>query len=70
MEKCVTTVIDIIDTVDEVKEEQSLVRAKLVDLEDRLRRNNVKYRRIPKSVQTGDLPKYGTKLMCTVLPDT
>lgn len=48
IEECTTMVNDIIDIYEEVKEEQDWVQAKLADLEDRLRRNNVKLRRSPK----------------------
>lgn len=47
MEECTTTVNDLIKTYAEVKEEQSWVRAKLANLDDRSRRNNIKLRGVP-----------------------
>lgn len=65
MTEC-TTVNDLIDTYEEVKEEQEWVLAKLADLEDHSRRNNVKF---PESILPTDLPKYTKDLIHTILPD-
>lgn len=46
-----------------------MIKAKLADIEDRSRRNNVKIRGIPESVQQQDLCKYVTQLFITVMPD-
>lgn len=43
--------------------------AKLADLEDRSRRNNVKLWGVPETVPPEDLPKYTRDLMHTILPD-
>lgn len=69
MTDCSTTVNDIIDAVDDIKGEQEWVRAKLADLEDRSRRNNVKLRGVPETVPPGDLPKYAKDLIHTIIPD-
>lgn len=69
MTECTTTVNDLIDTYEEVRDEQEWVRAKLADLEDRSRRNNVKLRGVPENVPPADLPKYARDLLHTILPD-
>lgn len=69
MKECTTTVNDIIDTYDEIKEEQSWVRDKLADLEDRSRRNNIKLKGIPESILPPNLPKFAKELMHTILLD-
>lgn len=69
MTECSATVNDIIDAVDDIKDEQHWVRAKLADLEDRSRRNNVKLRGVPESIPLNDLPKYAKDLIHTILPD-
>lgn len=61
---------DLIDAYDEVKEEQSWIKAKLADLEDRSHRNNVKIRGIPESVPPAELPKFVNDLMQAILPST
>lgn len=69
MSECTTTVKDLTDTYDEVKEEQEWVRAKLADLEDRSRHNNVKLRGVPENILPADLQKYARDLMHSILPD-
>lgn len=61
---CTSTVNDTTEAYDAVKEEQAWMRAKLADLEDRSRRNNVKLRGIP-----SDLPRYAKELMHIVIPE-
>lgn len=70
MSECTTTVNDLIDAHDEIKEEQEWVCAKLADLEDRSRRNNVKLRGVPENIPPADLPKFAKDLIHTILPDT
>lgn len=45
------------------------MRAKLADLDDRSRRNNIKLRGIPESILPADLPRYAKELMHTILPE-
>lgn len=68
MEESTTTVNYPVDTYDEVKDEQSWIKTKLADLEDRSRRTNVKLRGIPESVLPADLQKYASDLMHAILP--
>lgn len=67
--ECTTTINAVIDSYEAVKEEQVWVRAKLADLEDRSRRNNVKLRGIPESILPADLPRYAKELMHTIIPE-
>lgn len=69
MTECTTTVNDLIDAHDEIKEEQEWVRAKLADLEDRSRRNNDMLRGVPETILPADLSKYAEDLIHTILPD-
>lgn len=45
------------------------MKTKLADLEDRLRRNNIKIQGIPESIKPPDLKVYSTNLLKDVLPD-
>lgn len=67
MTECTTTVNDLIDTYEEVRDEQEWMRAKLADLEDCSRLNNIKLRGVPESVPSTDLPKYARDLIQTIL---
>lgn len=69
MTECTTTMNDLIDTSDEIKEEQEWVRAKLADLEDRSRQNDVKLRGVPETILLADLSKYAKDLTHTILLD-
>lgn len=69
MDECTTTVNDFIDTCDEVTEEQSWIRAKLADLDDRSCRNKVKLCGVPEAIVPADLCKYAKELIHAVLPD-
>lgn len=46
------------------------IKSKLADLEDRLRRNNVKFRGVAETVLPNDLRRYLQKMTMTLLPDT
>lgn len=63
------TVNYLIDTCEDIKEEQAWVQAKLADLEDGSRHNNIKLRGVPESIQPADLPRYAKELMHTILTD-
>lgn len=54
---------------DEVIDEQSWIKAKLADLEDHSRCNNVKIRGILESIPPAELPKYANDLMHAILPN-
>ncbi|XP_040211651.1 uromodulin-like [Rana temporaria] len=69
MAECTTTVNNLVDAYDEVQEEQSWTRAKLVDMEDMSRHINVKLRGIPESVIPADLHKYASDLMHVIFPN-
>lgn len=62
MGECATTINDLADAHDGNEEETESIRAKMADMEERLRRNNMKIRGIPESVQQGDLRTYATLL--------
>lgn len=69
MKDCVSTVNKVIDVYEDIREEQTWMLAKLADLEDRSRRNNVKLRGIPESILPADLPKYARDLMHIIIPE-
>lgn len=60
---------DMVDTQGEEIEDTDWMKAKIADLEDRSRRNNVKIRGIPESIQQFDLRDYFTHLLLTFIPD-
>lgn len=49
--------------------ELTLLRNKIADLEDRSRCNNIKFRGVPETVATPELPAYLLRLMKTLTPD-
>lgn len=57
-----STVNDLVDAHDKSIEERNWIKSKLTDLEDRLRRNNLKLRGLPESVQNTELKKFATDL--------
>ncbi|XP_056425356.1 uncharacterized protein LOC130366998 [Hyla sarda] len=59
----------LIDSHTELEEEVVMLREKIADLEDRSRRNNLKLRGVPESIQPMDIPSYVRSLIQTVLPD-
>lgn len=63
------TVNDLVDAHEHTRDEQQWVRAKMADLEDRSRRNNVKICGIPETILPADLNSYARKLISTLLPD-
>lgn len=58
IDECTTTVNDLIDAHEENKDDHLKIQAKLPDLEDRSRCNNVELRVVPESVPSQDLQKY------------
>lgn len=69
IQACTSTVNEVIDSYDTVKEEQAWMRAKMADLEDRSRRNNIKLRGVPESILPVDLPRYAKELIHLVIPE-
>lgn len=69
MVECTTMVNDIIDIYEGMKEEQDWVRAKLANLEDRSRPNNLKLWGVPKSILPADPPRHVKEPIHTILPD-
>lgn len=63
------TIKDLIDAKDEHKNKQEWMKAKLADLEDRSRRNDIRIRRISETVQQSDLSRRITELLTALLPD-
>lgn len=69
MDECTTTVNDLIDAYKDQSDENDWIKAKLADLEDRSRRNNVKIRGVPESIPPSDLHKYADDMIAKLLPD-
>lgn len=63
-----TTINDLVDA-SEAKDKTDWVKAKLADIEDRSRRNNLKIRGIPESISQVDLRKYTTNRFKVLLPE-
>lgn len=60
---------DLVDANDRRDEEIEVLKIKMADMEDRNKRNNVKIRGIPESVQQHDLRDYVSQLFKALLPD-
>lgn len=60
---------DLVDIHGDPEEDMNRIKAKLADLEDRSRRNNVKIRGIPESIKHAELKEFFTKLMSNILPE-
>lgn len=69
MSAMTVTVNDLVDGHDHTRDEQQWVRAKMADLENRSRRNNVKIRGIPETIVPADLIAYARKIISQLLPD-
>lgn len=64
-----STINDLVDAQEKGEDDLEGIKAKLADMEDRSRRNNMKIRGIPESVQQGELKAYATALFSDILPD-
>lgn len=64
------TVNDLVDAHEENLTENEWIKSKIADLEDRSRRNNLKLRGVPETVQPADLKPYALQLFKAILPDT
>lgn len=67
MREFASTINDLVDAHDE--HEHLWMNAKLADLEDRSRRNNVKINGISEIGQQSELRKFATVLLITLLPE-
>ena len=64
-----STINNLVDASEVQEESSEWIKNKLADLEDRFRRNNMKIRGIPESVQPLDLRSYAIDLFSSLLPD-
>lgn len=69
MAKYATTINDQTDASQKHDDEKDWVKVKLVDIEDRSRRNNLKIRVVPESVQQVDLRKHVQDMFKAILQD-
>ena len=69
MEEYATTINELVDANEDREADNEWIKAKLADMEDRSRRNNLKIRGIPESVQQHDLNHYVTSMFKDMLPD-
>lgn len=69
MDKFAHSINNLLDADDDNVDEHTWFKAKLVDLEDRSRRNNLKIRGIPESVQPHDLCRYTIELFKVLIPE-
>lgn len=65
-----TTINDLVDAHNDRDDGMPWVKNKLTDIEDRSRRNNLKIRGVPESIQQGSLHSYTTNMFKSTLPDT
>lgn len=59
---------EVIDSHNSVADDIAALKAKVADLEDRSRRNNIKLRGVPESVAPADIPAYVRALIQATLP--
>ena len=64
-----TTINDLVDAQEQGEDEMEGLKAKLADLEDRNRRNNLKIRGVPESVSQGELKKFASTLFLALIPE-
>lgn len=69
MEELATTINDLVNTHDNNENEMDAIKAKFAEIEDRSRRNNLKIRGVPESVQQSELRTYAAQLFQSLLPD-
>ncbi|XP_077341238.1 uncharacterized protein LOC143986704 [Lithobates pipiens] len=60
---------ELVDAHNDREEDMAAIKAKLADLEDRSRRNNVRIRGIPESIQPQELREFFIRLMKVALPE-
>lgn len=69
IEECTNTANHLTDAYEESREDNLWIKAKLVDLQDCLLRNNVKWRGFSGSVHPHELQGYACDMISTLLPD-
>lgn len=69
MEEFTNTVNDLVDAYTEQKDDSLWIKTKLADLENRSRRNNIKTRGIPESVQPRELHNFTSTMFSSMLPE-
>ncbi|XP_073453695.1 uncharacterized protein [Aquarana catesbeiana] len=69
MGKFATTINALVDANESNEDDIDSIKAKMADMEDRARKNNVKICGIPESVLQQDLRNYVSQLFTTVLPE-
>lgn len=62
------TINDLVDSHEEKEGDTEWLKAKIADIEDRNRRNNLKIRGIPETIQQADLRTYASSLFKSLLP--
>lgn len=60
---------ELVDAHVDLEDELKMLKLKVADIEDRSRRNNVKFRGIPENVKPADLTEFLQQLMQKTLPD-
>lgn len=68
MSDMVTTINDLVEAHEENIAERHWLKAKIANLEDRSRRNNLTIRGIPESVQSSELHKFAQDIFLAILP--
>lgn len=69
MGELATTINNLIAAHDTKEDEMKKINAKIDDIEDRSRRNNLKIRGVPELIKQSDLRKYVTHLFTSILPE-
>lgn len=60
---------ELVDAHSEIEEELKQLKLKVADIEDRSRRNNIKFRGIPEAVKPADLTSFLQQLMMKTIPE-
>ena len=69
IEKQSKTVNNLVNAYRDQMDDADWMRAKIADLEDRSRRENIKLRGVPESIAQADLQKYAGDMIMALLPD-
>ncbi|XP_040190604.1 uncharacterized protein LOC120922368 [Rana temporaria] len=69
IEKQSKTVNNLVNAYRDQMDDADWMRAKIADLEDRSRRENIKLRGVPESIAQADLQKYAGDMIMVLLPD-
>lgn len=60
---------ELVDVVTDHQDELQLIQLKIADLEDRSRRNNIKFLNIPELIKPSELTKFLQSVMRTLIPE-